>query len=142
MGSTGAVALALRSVVAASRRVTALRSRLALGAPVYANGKMGVASVFGRGGPAGSKLTRARRPRALAELGFTHFLFAARFFLTGGSRARRPRLRSCDNLIGCSEMRWFPMALLAVAIVCLAGCAGSGPLSEPCGGLFVCAGLH
>jgi len=33
--------------------------------------------------------------------------------------------------------RCFFMALLAVAIVALAGC-GSGPLSEPCGGFYMC----
>ena len=53
-------------------------------------------------------------------------------------------LRQRDDflyLIGCSETglkgRWFFMALLAVAIVALAGCA-TGPLSEPCGGFFLC----
>jgi len=35
----------------------------------------------------------------------------------------------------------FFMALLAVTIGALAGCA-SGQLSEPCGGFFVCTGLH
>ena len=34
------------------------------------------------------------------------------------------------------------MALLAVAIVGLAGCAGGGSLSEPCGGFFACMGWH
>jgi hypothetical protein len=37
--------------------------------------------------------------------------------------------------------RWLFMALLAVTIGALAGCA-SGQLSEPCGGFFVCTGLH
>ena len=55
--------------------------------------------------------------------------------------------RDLDNLIGCSEMglkgRWLSMALLAVAIGALAGCAATGPLSgDPCWGFFVCSGLH
>lgn len=37
--------------------------------------------------------------------------------------------------------RWLFMALLAVAIVALAGCA-AGPFAEPCGGFFVCTNLH
>jgi hypothetical protein len=37
--------------------------------------------------------------------------------------------------------RWSFMALHAVAIVALAGCA-TGPLSEPCGGFFLCTGWH
>ena len=48
-------------------------------------------------------------------------------------------------LIGCSEMglkgRWLFMALLAVATVALAGRA-TGPLSEPCGGFFLCTDWH
>jgi hypothetical protein len=57
-------------------------------------------------------------------------------------------LRQRDDfpyLIGCSEMglkgQWLFMALPAVAIVALAGCA-TGPLSEPCGGFFLCTNLH
>jgi hypothetical protein len=40
--------------------------------------------------------------------------------------------------------RWLFMALLAVAIVALAGCAANGPnlLAEPCGGFYMCAGWH
>ena len=39
--------------------------------------------------------------------------------------------------------RWLFMALLAVAIGALAGCAATGPLSgDPCGGFFVCTGWH
>jgi hypothetical protein len=38
--------------------------------------------------------------------------------------------------------RWFFMALLAVAIVALSGCAASGPLAEPCGGFYMCANWH
>jgi hypothetical protein len=37
--------------------------------------------------------------------------------------------------------RWLFMALLAVAIVALAGCA-SGPFAEPCGGFFACTNFH
>jgi hypothetical protein len=57
-------------------------------------------------------------------------------------------LRQRDDflyLIGRSEMglkgRWLFMALLAVAIVALAGCA-TGPLSQPCGGFFLCTNYH
>jgi hypothetical protein len=50
-------------------------------------------------------------------------------------------------LIGSSEMglkrRWLFMALLAVAIGALAGCAATGPLSgDPCWGFFACTGWH
>jgi hypothetical protein len=36
------------------------------------------------------------------------------------------------------------MALLAVAIVALAGCAASGPnmMAEPCGGFYMCTSWH
>jgi hypothetical protein len=37
--------------------------------------------------------------------------------------------------------RWLFMALLAVAIVALAGCAGAA-LSEPCGGFYACTSWH
>jgi hypothetical protein len=42
------------------------------------------------------------------------------------------------------DKRWLFMALLAVAIVALAGCAASGPnmWAEPCGGFYMCAGWH
>jgi hypothetical protein len=75
------------------------------------------------------------------------------FFLSGWQGAPvsttphcKPILRrDLDNLIGCSEMglqgRWLLMALLAVAIVGLAGCA-AGPFAEPCGGFFACTDLH
>jgi hypothetical protein len=72
------------------------------------------------------------------------------------SMARWPRLRyaagrSCGVIsamrVGCSEMvfngRWLFMALLAVAIGALAGCAATGPLSgDPCWGFFACTGWH
>jgi hypothetical protein len=50
-------------------------------------------------------------------------------------------------LIGCSQMglkvRWSFMALLAVAVIALAGCAATGPLSgDPCWGFFACTGWH
>jgi hypothetical protein len=37
--------------------------------------------------------------------------------------------------------RWLSMALLAVAVVALAGCAGAA-LSEPCGGFYMCMSWH
>ena len=46
-------------------------------------------------------------------------------------------------LIGSSEMgRWLFIGLLALAIGALAGCAATGPLSEPCWGFFACTGWH
>jgi hypothetical protein len=58
-----------------------------------------------------------------------------------------PARRDLDIGIGCSEMglkvRWSFMALLAVAIVALPGCAATGPLAgDPCWGFFVCTGWH
>jgi hypothetical protein len=39
--------------------------------------------------------------------------------------------------------RWLSMALLAVAIGALAGCAATGPFSgEPCWGFYMCTGWH
>jgi hypothetical protein len=62
-------------------------------------------------------------------------------------RRVRPGAAGLGYLIGCSEMglkvRWSFMALLAVAIVALAGCAATGPLSgDPCWGFFACTGWH
>jgi hypothetical protein len=37
--------------------------------------------------------------------------------------------------------RWLFMALLAVAIGALAGCA-AGPYAEPCGGFYICTDWH
>ena len=65
----------------------------------------------------------------------------------GNERRVRRGAAGLGYLIGCSEMglkgRWLFMALLAVAIVALAGCAATGPLSgDPCWGFFVCTGWH
>ena len=39
--------------------------------------------------------------------------------------------------------RWLSMALLALAMVALAGCASTGPFAgDPCWGFFACTGLH
>jgi hypothetical protein len=49
-------------------------------------------------------------------------------------------------LIGCSAMglkgQWLLRALLAVAIVALAGCATGPYAGDPCGGFFACTGWH
>jgi hypothetical protein len=65
----------------------------------------------------------------------------------GNERRVRRGAAGLGYLIGCCEMglkvRWSLMALLAVAIVALAGCAATGPLSgDPCWGFFVCTGWH
>jgi hypothetical protein len=65
----------------------------------------------------------------------------------GNERRVRPGAAGLGYLIGCSEMglkvRWSFMALLAVVIVALPGCASTGPLAgDPCWGFFVCTGWH
>jgi hypothetical protein len=65
----------------------------------------------------------------------------------GNVRRVRPGAAGLGYLIGCSEMglkvRWSFMALLAVAIVTLTGCAATGPLAgDPCWGFYACTGWH
>ena len=54
-----------------------------------------------------------------------------------------PRLGYRGSEMGLNG-RWSFMALLAVAIVALAGCAASGPnmMAEPCGGFYMCTSWH
>jgi hypothetical protein len=53
-------------------------------------------------------------------------------------RALGERVRALARL----DLDMLFMALLAVAIVALAGCAASGPLAEPCGGFYMCTNWH
>jgi hypothetical protein len=73
-------------------------------------------------------LDRTRKPRAFLEF--------------RNLRYGRPVLHRGSEM-GLNG-RWLFMALLAVAIVALAGCAASGSnlLAEPCGGFYMCTSWH